>query len=209
MAAEALAIVAAVSSIVQLIDFTSKVVSRLNDFQSSANDVPKSLAHLKTELPILIHTLLQIHEALDADRFPPECAKAIAPVVEGCNHAIHDLQAILDRIMPMSEDGKVTIIKKTMSSIWKDGKIERITTNLHDHIATLTFFFAASTCMIQASKSETHKTSLYRLLTKPDRHDYTASPKSTLSTRSIREPFKSIAPSRASNGNLAVGEQCL
>jgi hypothetical protein len=57
--AEALAVVAVVSSIVQLVDFTSKVVSRLDEFHSNTTDIPNSLSHLRTELPLVTHALQQ------------------------------------------------------------------------------------------------------------------------------------------------------
>jgi hypothetical protein len=50
--AEALGVVAVVFSIVQLVDFTLKVVNRLHEFQSGAKEAPKSLRHLSAELPL-------------------------------------------------------------------------------------------------------------------------------------------------------------
>jgi hypothetical protein len=58
--AEGLAVVAIVSSIVQLVDFTSKIIARLNEFHSGTNDIPKSLSYLKAELPLVVRTLQQI-----------------------------------------------------------------------------------------------------------------------------------------------------
>lgn len=74
--------VAIVSSIVQLVDFTSKVVVRLNEAQSGASNLPKSPNHLETELPVLRRTLEQINEAIQAKRFPDECAAALLPTIQ-------------------------------------------------------------------------------------------------------------------------------
>jgi hypothetical protein len=57
--AEALVVVGIVASIVQLVDFSTRVVSRLDEFYSVAKEVPKSFRHVKTELPLLATTLAQ------------------------------------------------------------------------------------------------------------------------------------------------------
>lgn len=64
--AEALAAVGVVVSIVQLIDFSSKILHRLDEFRSSVGEVPKSFRHIRAELPVLQDTLRQTKEAIDA-----------------------------------------------------------------------------------------------------------------------------------------------
>ena len=59
--AEALAIVSLISSIVQFVDFSSKIVHRLNEFHSSLDEVPKSFRDVKIELPLLVDTLGSVH----------------------------------------------------------------------------------------------------------------------------------------------------
>lgn len=55
--AEALAIVGIVSSIAQIIDFSSKILHRLGEFQFSLGDIPETFRHIKAELPVLQDTL--------------------------------------------------------------------------------------------------------------------------------------------------------
>ena len=55
--AEALAMVGLVAAIVQFIGFGSKTVKRLDEFQSSIDDVPRSFRDIKNELPLLLDTL--------------------------------------------------------------------------------------------------------------------------------------------------------
>jgi hypothetical protein len=62
--AEALVVVGIVASIVQLVDFSTRVVSRLDEFYSVAKEVPKSFRHVKTELPLLATTLAQLQGAI-------------------------------------------------------------------------------------------------------------------------------------------------
>jgi hypothetical protein len=82
--AEVIATVALASSIVQLVDFGCKVVSRLNEFQSSQKDTPKTYRQIETELPLLLDILNKSREAIDVGLIKQETAKVLLPVMEGC-----------------------------------------------------------------------------------------------------------------------------
>jgi hypothetical protein len=56
---EAFAVVGVVSSIVQIIDFSSKILHRLGEFQSSLGDIPEIFRHIKADLRVLQDTLQQ------------------------------------------------------------------------------------------------------------------------------------------------------
>jgi hypothetical protein len=51
--AEALAVVAVVASIVQLVDFSNRVVRRLNEFHSIAGEIPNLSHFVKSKLSFL------------------------------------------------------------------------------------------------------------------------------------------------------------
>ena len=65
--AEAVAAISLTASIIQLVDFGSKVVHRLHEFQSNINEVPKVFRDIATRLPLLIDTLEQTKQADGAD----------------------------------------------------------------------------------------------------------------------------------------------
>jgi hypothetical protein len=55
--AEAVAVIGLLSSIVQLVDFGTKLIDRLNEFASATEDVPVSFRSIKSQLPLAIITL--------------------------------------------------------------------------------------------------------------------------------------------------------
>jgi hypothetical protein len=57
---EALAVVGLVSSIVQFVDFSSKVIERLDDFHTAVDRAPKAFEGIRTELPLLLDTLQHV-----------------------------------------------------------------------------------------------------------------------------------------------------
>ncbi len=147
--AEAWAVVSIVSSIVQLVDFTTKVVSRLNEFRSDTDDVPKTLSHLKAELTLLLHTLKQINNAITAKTIPEASAPKLQPVLHNCEQLIMGLDKILTKTLPKEGSGKTKQFLKALRSVWKDGEIEQITKTLRGYIATLTFYLTAAHSTLQ------------------------------------------------------------
>jgi hypothetical protein len=147
--AEALAVVAVVASIVQLVDFSNRVVRRLNEFHSVAGEIPKSFRQVKTELPLLGTTLQQIKEAIEADLVVDGSKTAILPIVAGCQEQVAQLDAILAKTLHTITDSWQKRGKKALVSLHHDTKVESITKILQNHIGILTFYYAAASSTLQ------------------------------------------------------------
>lgn len=136
-------VVAIVSSIVQLVDFTSKVVSRLHEFQAGTSEAPKSLRHLKAELPVLEHSLNQIKLAIDRSILSNACVTALLPTIRGVDESLQEIDAILAKTLPKQGDGRARRVVKSVGSVWNDGNVEKIRSTLQNYVGTLTFYFVA------------------------------------------------------------------
>jgi hypothetical protein len=147
--AEALTAVGVIASIVQLVDFSTRVASRLEEFHSLAGEVPKSFRHLKTELPLLANTLDQLKEAIDTASAAEGSNKALLPVITGCNEQIAQLDAILVKTQPQAQDGWGQKSKKAIASLHHEPKVESITRILGNYIRDLTFYCAAASSTLQ------------------------------------------------------------
>lgn len=80
--AEAIAVIGLVASIVQLVDFSSRVLHRLEEFQAGLGEIPMSFRHIKAELPVLQDTLQQTREAIEAGSVRNETKKALDPAIK-------------------------------------------------------------------------------------------------------------------------------
>ena len=152
--AEALAAVAVVASIVQLVDVSSRLVRRLEQFHSDAGEVPKSLRHISTELPVLSTTLHRIRQAVEADSVGNGTKEVLIPVIDGCREQIEHLDSILAKTLPTTNDSWRIKSKKAIVSLHQDGKIDGITKILRNYIATLTFYHAAASSTLQPLTGE-------------------------------------------------------
>ncbi|OBT82577.1 hypothetical protein VE02_08684 [Pseudogymnoascus sp. 03VT05] len=142
--AEALAVVGVVSSIVQLLDFGTTVLSRLKEYQSNLGEVPKSFRQIDKELPLLLHIIQQIQDALAAGSVGIETKTALLPVVKGCQEQLELRQSIFDKTLPKADDSSLEKSKKAISSLGQDGKVERILKNFRGFTSSLTFYYSAA-----------------------------------------------------------------
>ncbi len=149
--AEAMAAVGIAANIVQLVDFGSKILLRLSEFQSTLEEVPVTFRHLKAELPLLLDTLRQTKAEIENGSIREETRIALLSVIEGCRVEIESLDALLTKTLPTPIDSWKTRSKKAISSLAQDAKVEKITSAIRIYIQALTHHHAhvAASCARQ------------------------------------------------------------
>lgn len=147
--AEAFAVLGIVASIVQLVDVGFAVLGRLNEFNSSLGETPATFRQIKAELPILLDTLDQTKRALDAGTLKDDTKKGLFSIIVGCQEQILSLDAVLQKTLPRTEDSRAKKSMKALSSLRKDKEVEKICSNIHKYIQTLTYYHAAASSTLQ------------------------------------------------------------
>jgi hypothetical protein len=145
-------VIGIVANIVQLVDFSTKVLARLDDFQSTLGEIPKAFRHIKAELPVLQETLRQTKDKIDNGAIEDLTKAALLPAVNGCKNQVELLDSLLAETLPVVGDSRFKKTTKTLWSITQDSKIESITKTLHSYIATLTFYYVAVSSTLQLWK---------------------------------------------------------
>ncbi|KAF2179980.1 hypothetical protein K469DRAFT_295483 [Zopfia rhizophila CBS 207.26] len=140
---EALAAVGIVANIIQIVNFGSQVLKRLEEYQSRLGEIPEAFRHIKAELPVLLDTLQQTKASIDAGRIRNE-TKALLPAVQGCTVQIKTLDDIIEKMLPASDDSWARRSRKAFRSLRHDAKVEKITAVVRGYIQTLTYHAAAS-----------------------------------------------------------------
>jgi NACHT NTPase-like protein len=153
--AEALAVVGVVSSIIGLVDFGSKVLYRLNEFQSSCGEIPETFKQVKKELPILLATLDHTKVAVEKGSIKEETRKALSLVVNECQTQITLLDNLITDLLPQEEDSWRKKARKAFSSLRQDSKVNKITTILRTHIQSLTNCLVTTPSTLQAANGMT------------------------------------------------------
>ena len=145
--AEALAVVGIVANIIQLVDFGSQVLKRLEEYQSKPGDIPEMFRHIKAELPVLLDALRQTKVAIDAGSMQDNSKKALIPAVKGCGIQIQLLNDVIVKALPVLGDSWAIRGRKALRSLWYDVKVEKITAVVRGYIQTLTFHAATSSTL--------------------------------------------------------------
>ncbi|RYP51053.1 hypothetical protein DL768_003553 [Monosporascus sp. mg162] len=142
--AEALTVVGIVANIIQLVEFGSGVLRRLEEYQSKFGDIPEAFRHIKAELPVLLDALRQTKAAIDAGSMQDESRNALLPAVEGCRVQINLLDDVIAEVLPAPGDSWTRRGRKALRSLRYDTKVEKITSVVRGYIQTLTYHAAAS-----------------------------------------------------------------
>ncbi|KAI9687702.1 MAG: hypothetical protein M1822_001781 [Bathelium mastoideum] len=166
--AEALAAIGTAASIIQLVEFGAKLLDRLNEFHSRLDEVPTSFQHIKSQLPLLLELLKGTQQDIDAGVIKIETERALQPAIEGCKTQIKSLDSILDKELPSPHDSRKTKTKKAVSSVFKDAKVEKITSTLGTYIRTLTFYHAAVRSTLNPLKGDEKLVKIRQWLSAPD-----------------------------------------
>jgi hypothetical protein len=149
--AEAIAVVGVVASIVQLVDFGTKVLLRLSEFQSNAGEIPKTFQHIKAELPVLLDTLEQTKTAIENGSIRDETKRALLPAIDGCRTQVEHLNDLIEKVLPSIGDSWRKRSRKSISSLRQDSKVKKIREDLQGYIQTLTYYHAAASSTLRAS----------------------------------------------------------
>jgi hypothetical protein len=136
--AEALAVIGLVSSIVQFVDFSTKVVRRLDDFATLVGEVPKAFRHIQTELPLITDSLRRIQNQAKSGMTDSVTIDAVNAVIKNCQQEISRLGIIFDTTLPAEGDSPWDRRKKAFLSLGKDKHVEEIAESLGRYVRALT-----------------------------------------------------------------------
>jgi hypothetical protein len=142
--AEALAVVGLVSSIVQFVDFGTKIVDRLHDFTQCINEVPKMFRKVHDQLPLIIDTIRRTQSQANAGQVGEETAKALKPVVDGCLAQVKQLEDLLVKALPKEKDSTWSKRIKALASLARDKAVHQIASDLESHMGVLTYYQTTS-----------------------------------------------------------------
>lgn len=162
-----LAAVGAAANILQLIDFGSRVITRLEEFHAYVDEVPYTFISIKHRLPLLLDTLKKTQDAIDVGMIKRETDAALGAVIRDCMLQIQSLEAILLKILPTSQDSWLKRSKRAISSFNQDSAVQKISSKIRHHVQVLTYYHAAQT-MPNPEKGTHLNSRKVQKLTEPD-----------------------------------------
>ncbi|MCJ1286768.1 hypothetical protein MMC26_006114 [Xylographa opegraphella] len=136
--ADPITIVGLVATIIQLVDFGTKLILRLREASERIGQVPAAFADISIRLPLLIDCLNRIKD--DAGGLSEKTKTGLSPVIGSCLDQVKLLDDILVRVTPKQEDSDWKIGKKTIIGLGLESKVQKIDTIIKDNIQILTLY---------------------------------------------------------------------
>ncbi|OAX78683.1 hypothetical protein ACJ72_07006 [Emergomyces africanus] len=142
--AEALAAVGAASSIVQLLDFTVKVTTRLCVFLKDSNNSPESFRAIQLELPFFVEALRETKSHLDLELYTPSAVAAIQCLVGECTSLMATLDAMLAKSVPRKDDSKMARSRKAVYGVSREKLILALNAKISEYTKKLLLYQGAT-----------------------------------------------------------------
>lgn len=116
--ADPLTVVGAVASVVQLIHFTTKVLTRLDEYRVKAGELPSAFAHIASQLPLLRQILEKTQEGIKLQVISQEDVEIIEPCLQGCQQQMQKLDTLWLTILPEAQERTARRVAKGFRSLW-------------------------------------------------------------------------------------------
>ncbi|KAF2787966.1 TPR-like protein [Melanomma pulvis-pyrius CBS 109.77] len=142
--AEALAGLSLAANILQVVQFSTAVIARLEDYRSRTGSLPDTYDHINNKLPALIHKLKETEAAATKGAFSEDDRRVLLPIVAGCEKQIKALGEVLAKALPKNEDSGIKRGFKAVGSLRYDTRVEKMAKEIESYVVTLTYFAVAT-----------------------------------------------------------------
>lgn len=135
--AEALAVVGLVGSIVQFLDFSAKIIKRLNEIQSSAEDAPRAFQSVSTQLRLLCSNLERTQKKANNGELDASTVEGVKAVVDDCLSHVTRLNKILAKVDPGDSASFLRRGYKIWLSVHQEDEVKEITQSINNYVLHL------------------------------------------------------------------------
>ena len=139
--AEAIAVIGAITNIIQLVEYTNKVINRIKEYSKGDSGLPKIFRDIHTTLPLIGITLNEVEAHVSKGRIAEEKCKVLRPVLKECESKLKEMAAIFKKVMREQGESK---LQKAVSSLKHDKKVAEIAQALFLFLQSLTYYHVAS-----------------------------------------------------------------
>lgn len=138
--AEGFGAVSLAAAIVQLVDFSAKVIKRLKEFDSAIDKIPESFRVIKIQLPLITDTLRRMQFQAQAGSADAAAANACIPVIDNSIEEVQRLTTILDNALPTRALSTFEMRRKALQSLACDKKVQKCIDKILGNIQVLSIY---------------------------------------------------------------------
>jgi tetratricopeptide (TPR) repeat protein len=114
------------SSIITFADVGWRILKRVKEFTDAVEDVPEVLGDVKALLPLFIEKMDQLKVLGEGRLQQIKPQSALAGAVAGCRSHIDRLEVLVNKLLPLVTDSRITKTQKAAQSVFYEEEISKI-----------------------------------------------------------------------------------
>jgi hypothetical protein len=109
------------------------------EYHDRASGLPKSIRKVTAELAILEFTLKRLQDAFQDSSNDFGSIESFLPTLSQCSESIRDLNAMLQKIVPVDSDSRMLRVDKAFRSLLSDPRLVDTIKSIRKYVRTLTY----------------------------------------------------------------------
>lgn len=141
--AEALLVIGIIANVLQLVDFSCKVIDRTQGFKNQATEVPECFRDVKAIVPVICNTLHKIQKTIESGNVPEETCCHLKAVACRCEKKMTELHSIFKETLPKDGASVWSMGMKALLSTRQDKRVKTLVDEISRDVQALSFYQVA------------------------------------------------------------------
>ena len=121
-----LEVIAAIASIVALVEFSQKVLVRTAQLRAAGKDIGDAFQCINNLLPPITLAVKRTKERIDKKEIDEETCTALLPIHRGVERTLEELSNILRKYTPEDGASKVEVLWKAGKGVFQEKKVKGV-----------------------------------------------------------------------------------
>jgi N-terminal domain on NACHT_NTPase and P-loop NTPases len=149
-----LEVIAAITSIIALVEFSQKVLVRAVQLRTGGKDIGDAFQCINDLLPPISRAVERTKQRIDRKEIDEDTCVALIPIHKGVERTLEELSNVLKKYTPEDGASKVEVLWKAGKGVFQEKKVKGILQRLHEYVGVLTLSHAEAANAQSFSSSE-------------------------------------------------------
>ena len=133
-----LEVIAAIASIIALVEFSQEVLVRAAQLRAGGKDIGDAFQCIDDLLPPITHAVKRTKERIDNKEIDEDTCIALLPIHRGVERTLEELSNVLKKYTPEDGASKVEVLWKAGKGVFQEKKVKGVLQRLHEYVSVLT-----------------------------------------------------------------------
>lgn len=126
------------STVAQFVGYAITIAARLSEYSAaSPNEAPRAMHSINARLPLLLSALSRLKNEDEVSHFDTDARCILRGVISGCMRVVEEIDEMSKKLVPQPGENMKTKLKKVLSTLNTEEKINAIDRNLQAYIQIL------------------------------------------------------------------------